>query len=176
MAKKKDNKSLMMAICGVVAAVVLIVVLAIVVMTNKCIDESFFVSDNTKYVLSLNTDDVVMDVDTEEYAPEKTYIVYFYSGDEITDLKMYYKYADNETAKKASEVLNDQKTEDETEEIEKIETNGNYVIVTANKKSYEGMTAEDAKQQIEFIEMVQNMDSGNSEIEDSETTEETVEE
>ena len=172
MAKKKDNKSLIMAICGVVAAIVLVVVIAVVVMTKKGIDESFFVSDDTKYVLSLDVNNAMMDIDTDEYVPEKAYLIYFYSGDEVTGLKMYYKYADNATAKKAAETLNGQKSE--SDEIEKVEADGDYVIITAGKTTYEGMTAEDAKQQVEFMEMLQNMNFDDSESEDDETTEEVT--
>ena len=91
-----------------------------------------------------------------EYPPIRMYIAYFYSGDKVTGLKMYYEYEDEDTAKKSAEMLK----ENGEDELKDAKTNGKYVVITAPKKVYEDMTAEDAKQQVEFLEKFQNLNSG----------------
>ena len=162
--KKSGNKNLIYCICGVVAVAVVAIVVAVVFLTsNKPIDDSFFVSDDTKYVLTMNAN--VFSGQTGEYMPEKIRMVYFYSGDKVTDLKMYYEYEDEEIAKKAADYL---KTVDMGEEIADIAVNGKYVIATANKSTFEQMTADDAKQQVELMEMLQNMDLDDYNMDDEE--------
>lgn len=167
MAKKKDNKNLITGIIAAVAAVALIaVIVVVVIMSNKKLDESYFVSDDTKYVLALDAYSGMVSLDTNEYEPEKVYMIYFYSGDEVTDLKVYYEYEDDATAKEAADYFNELNNEEEETQVEAVEANGNYVVITMAKELYEDMTADDAKEQVEFMEMIQNMDFNDYEDED----------
>lgn len=149
---KKNNKNLIYGVCAAVVVVVIAVVVAIVIMGNKPLDESFFVSDDTKSVLTM--DPSSLSQDTDEYVPEKMRLVYFYSGEKVSDLKMYYGYESEEIAKKAADYL---KSVNQDEGIKDVSVNGKYVVVTADKSTYEDMTAEDAKQYVEMMEKFQNM-------------------
>ena len=151
---KKNNKNLIYGICAAAVVVVIAVVVAIIVMGNKPLDESFFVSDDTKSVLTMDPSSLSQDTDDDEYVPETMRLVYFFSGEKVSDLKMYYGYKSEEAAKKAADYL---KSINQGQEIKDVSVNGKYVIVTADKSAYEDVTAEDAKQQVEMMEKFQNM-------------------
>ncbi|MBR2543359.1 hypothetical protein IKF03_02085 [Candidatus Saccharibacteria bacterium] len=158
MIKKKSNKDLMTWIVGVASVVVLVAVIVIaLVLSNNNINESFFVSDDTKSVLELDASEGLLsaDISGTESMPEKAYLVFFYSGDEVTGQSIYYEYSDQALAKKNADYLKSQKTDDEM--ISKILTNGKYVVVMMSEKTFEGMTSEDAKRQIEFMETMQKI-------------------
>ena len=158
MAKKAKNTNLIIGICVAVVVVIAIIV-AIVLATRgggnglSGLSDAYFVSDETKYVLTLDAEEIA--TESEEYTPIKTHMVYFYSGDEITDAKIYYEFADEATAKAALEYYKESLGD---EEYKDITTSGKYLIITSNESEYEGITASDVKQQIEFMEMLKNMD------------------
>ena len=158
MAKKADkkNKNLIIGICSAVVIVVVIVVIAVVLATrggNVALNDKYFVSDDTKYVLTLEGDEISLD---EEYAPLKTHLVYYYSDDTVTGLKAYYEYADEASAKTAYNAI---KEDAETSESYKeIALDGKYLILTANESEYADMTKSDVEEQIKFMEMLKNMD------------------
>ncbi len=159
---KKDNKNLIIGICAAVVVVVVIVVAAILAAgsgTTK-IDDSYFVSDDTKYVLTVETDDT--EADAEEYVPVKTHVVYTYAGDEITGMTTYAEYADEATAKAAYEAY---KAADQ-EGIKSMSVNGKYLVVEMTEDNYADLTASDVKEQIELMEMFKNMDLSDYEDED----------
>ncbi len=174
--ESKRTKNPIVAICAIVVAVILLVVVAILLFSgNKKLDDSFFVNDGSKYVYTTNTDDM-LGLDFGEYTPEKIHLIYFYSGDKVTDLRVYYEFKDEEAAKSAAEYIkgaNDGA-------LKSLTTNGKYVIVSTDEALYEGMTTEDAKQQVEFMEMLRKINSGEVIEEetkkDEEETEEVVEE
>ena len=156
--KNKDNKNVIIgAIVGVVALIV-IIVLAVVLATrgSSKLDDSFFASDDTKYVATVDGDTMGMS-DEEGIAPLKAHIVYFYSGDDVTDMRSYYEFADESVAKKFFDLA---KASEEGDSSDNYELNGKYVILIADPTEYEGMKTSDAKEQIEFIEMLNNMGSG----------------
>lgn len=162
MKKKAKNKSLIAWVSVVLVVVVLIVVVVCVLISSgQKLNESFFVSDGTKYVLTLSPGDDVISVNTNEYVPQKAYLIYFYSGDRVTDVKVYYKYDNFETVERAVKYFNEQRTNNS--QIAEIDVNGDYVVIAADKALYEDMTADDAKQQVEFMEMLQNMSSTDTE-------------
>lgn len=156
----KKNKRLITWICGTIVAVVLVIVAVIVMLTSsKKLDESFFVSDGTKYVATLSSGYDIYNVSNIEYAPEKIYLVYFYSNGKVTGVKAYYKYDSESEAKEVRDKLD--KNIDELDDVDKVEVNGEYLIIVSSKSAYEKMTADDAKQQVEFMEMIERMSSGN---------------
>ncbi len=149
---KKNNKNLIIGIC-VAAIVVIAIVVAVVLITRGAagpnqLGDSYFVSDGSKYVLTLETEE------DEEYAPIKSHMIYFYSGDEITGMKIYYEYADESAAKAALDYYKDNFSESDYKDIS---VEGKYLVFTSNESDYEGLTASDVKQQIEFMEMLKNM-------------------
>ena len=173
--ESKTNKNPVIVACALVVAVILIVVIAIVMLSNKKLDDSFFVSDGTKYVLTMEADDL-LGLDTDQYVPEKTHLVYFYSGEKVTDAKVYYAYENEKFAKEAADYI---KKQNEDESIREITINGKYVVISPDKSVYEGMTTEDAKQQVELMELLQNIDQqtgDEDEVMEEEAEEETEEE
>ena len=104
---KKDNKNLIICICAAVVVVV-IAIIAIVFATKGSapIDDSYFVSDDSKYVISLTSDNLDYEDDEyAEYAPLVSHVVYYYSGDKITGMKTYHEYENADAAKEAYDAL-----------------------------------------------------------------------
>ena len=170
----KNNKNMIIGCCVAAVAVIAIIIAVIVINANKGLSDAYFVSDGSKYVLTMDADEMDLDGE-EEFAPVKTHIVYTYSGDEITGMKAYYEFADEATAKKAFDYYNDA---DSSEEFKEVALDGKYVILTANESDYENLTASDVKQQIEFMEMLKNVDledtDDTSDTDDSDIVEEDV--
>lgn len=167
-AKKSNNTNLIIGICAVVA-IVIVVIVAVVLTRNNGLNDSYFVSDNTKYVLTLDSNDISME--DAEYNPVKAHLVYTYSDDTITGLKAYYEYADSATAKAAADYL---KSNFDEENQARVSTDGKYVIYTSPEDDYKDLTASDVKQQIEFMEMLKNMNQDDTEEEVEEEVEETT--
>lgn len=149
---KKDNKNLIIGVCAALAVVVVIIVAIVLATRGTRLDDSFFVTDGTKYVATMEGDE--MSFGDDDVSPVKTHVVYFYSDGKVTDMKSYYEFADEASAKK----MYDAYKEYEDEEIGSYELNGKYVVLTASASQYEGMTADDAKQQVEFMKMLEEMD------------------
>lgn len=166
--KKKNNKNLIIGICaGVLVIAVIVVAIIFATKGTTNLNDAYFVSDDTKYVLTVNSDE--LDEEKTEVTPIKTHLVYYYSGDAITGMITYMEFADEATAKSAIEAY---KSIDQTG-VKNIYTNGKYIVVEMTEDQYADITASDVKQQIEFMEMVKGMDP--SEIENTENTETTVE-
>ena len=156
---KKDNKNLIIGICVAVLAIAVIVV-AVVLATKGTtrLSDAYFKSDDTKYVLTIDGDQTDTE-STSEYEPVKTHVVYYYSGDTINGMTTYMEFADESTAKTALEAY---KSVDQ-EGIKNLSVNGKYLVIEMTEDQYSGVTASDVKQQIEFMEMLENMDSDNTE-------------
>ncbi|MBR3248977.1 hypothetical protein IKF89_03035 [Candidatus Saccharibacteria bacterium] len=179
--KKKDNKNVIIgSICAVVVVVVIVIV-AVVLATSggNRLNDNYFQSDGQKYVLTIETDQTSIEGTDEQYVPVKTHLVYTYSGDDITGLKLYYEYADENTAKKALEEMKAAAGNELGEAV--IE--GKYVIATAPEEQYKDLKAADVKAQIDFMEQLKNMNSNsqgtnstNGEVVESTTEENTTEE
>ena len=167
--KTKDNKNLIIGICAAVALIVVIIITVLVV-NNQSLNDDYFVSDGSKYVFTLETDEKDIE-EGDEITPLKTHFVYTYEGDKVTGMKTYYVYADANAAKTAF----DKMKEAGGEEAQNFELSGKYIIITADEEEYKNRSASDIKKDIEFMESLKNMDS--SDFEDVEETEdEAVEE
>lgn len=156
--RKRNTNRRNLIIGGCIAAVAAIIVIVVVVIANipKPIDDSFFVSDGTKYVLNLDSDYVEIE---DEYAPVKSHLVYFYSGDDVTSLKIYYEYATAEDAASAYEQI----ASENDGAYQSVYRDGKYVVLVANEADYEELRASDIKQQIEFMDLINRMRSVDSE-------------
>ena len=164
----KDNKNVIIGICAAVALVVVVIVTVVLVMNSNTLNDSYFVSDNTKYVFTLESNE--SDYSEGEIAPVKTHLVYTYEGDKITSMKSYSQYADEATAKKAFDAMK----EAGGEEAEDIELKGKYVIATAKEDTYKDLTASSVKQQLDFMESLKNANTDETEnvdeVDESETS------
>lgn len=149
---QKNNKNLIIGICSAVAAVAIIAVVAIVLATrggNPTLNDDYFVSDDSKYVITMDSEQ-----SDDEINAEKTHIVYNYSGNDITAVKYYYEFTDAAAAKTAYNSIKDSIGS----LYKSVDLDGKYVILTSNEADYEGMTAEDVEQQIEFMKLIEDMD------------------
>ena len=168
MAKKKDNKNIIAGAC--IAAVVIIAIILAVVFAVRGggeVNDSYFVSDGSKYVITIESDDI----DSDETSPLKTHLVYAYSGDKITGLKAYYEYADAAAAKKAYDILSAAGTNDS---YKSISVSGKYVILEANEAEYEGITASQVKEQVELMKSLENATDEESDSVEEEVIEEEL--
>lgn len=163
---KKNNKGLIIGICcGVVALIIAIVLIVIFVIKpgglGGSLSDAYFVSDDTKLVMTLDSEQASFD--DEEYAPAKSHMVYYYSGDKVTGMSVFYEYGDEATAKLAYDHIDD----DARAEAKEIKIRGKYIEVVMKEDSYSEATPEEIKQQIEFMEMLKNMnfDDGTSDDE-----------
>lgn len=150
-------------IIGVLATVVVItaVVAAIMILKPKTLDEKFFVSDDTKLVYNVGKE-----ISGGLYDATEIYMVYDYSGDQITKLTTYYGYETEELAKSAADKYSDIFTPNE--DIEKVEVNGRYICLTAKPYVYEGTTVDSVKTIIDFqTKGDEGVDYNNGYIEDN---------
>lgn len=175
MAKKaeQNNKNLIIGICMalILIAIVVVVVVLVIKNNNPTLSDSYFTSDDTKLVLNLEPDQ--FSAEEESFQPVESHLIYYYSGDTITDMKSYYEYANEADAKSAYEYYK----ANLQSEFQNIELDGKFLILTANPSDYEGITAYDVEEQIKFIESINNNQSDEEVVDIKEpATEETVEE
>ncbi|MBR3052052.1 hypothetical protein IKG60_00330 [Candidatus Saccharibacteria bacterium] len=149
---KNNNKILFVGICAA-AVIIIAIIFAIVAMQRTGLSESFFVSDGTKYVITLDSDEI--SVDEGSIRPAKKHLVYFYNGDSITGMKEYYLYNQAAEAEKTYQQLK----EDTPAGYQAIAIDGKYLVLTVSDSIYEGKTATEIRQYIEFLNSTEN-DSG----------------
>lgn len=153
----KNKKNVIIGICSAVAAVILIAVAVVVIVinTNKKLDDSYFVSDGNKYVLTINYSDIASETDLGEdsaYMPNKIHEVYTYSGDTITGLKHYYEYSDENSAKNAFEFIKAESAGEGASDTADVSIDGKYIIAVADESEYSDYTASNIKETIEFYQ------------------------
>ena len=150
--KKKVNKNLIVAICGVVAAVILVVLLLVFFgRGGRELTESDFVSDGTKLVLTIESDPAMRTENEQE--PINSHLVYYYSGENITNLKVYYQYENATKAKTAYDILHDSNNG----QYKDVLLDGRYVVLVAQETEYNYLKTSDVKQQIDFMESMKGM-------------------
>ncbi len=146
--KKKNNKNVIIGGC-IAAVVIAAIILAVVFAAgNGTINDSYFVSDGSKYVIN----NEYGDTESDGSVPIKDHIVYYYSGDKITGAKAFYEYVDETAAKNAYETIK----ANAGNSYKSVSLSGIYVILEANESEYEGLTASDVKQQVELSEQAQS--------------------
>ena len=157
--KNTNNKNMGLIVgicCGVVALIVAIVLIVVFVAkpggAGGDLSDAYFVSDDSKLVMTLESDEA--SYDEEEYAPAKSHMVYYKSGDKITGVSVFYEYKDEATAKLANDHISDESRA----EAKEIKLRGKYIEIVMKEDTYSDTTADEIKQQIEFMEMLKNMD------------------
>lgn len=158
-ATPKSNKKTIIICIAAAVVVVAIVVTAILLSRNK-LGDNYFVSDGSKYVLTLD--------DENFYGSSRTHTVVFYKGDQITEMK---KYLEFESADKAKTVFDELAADEETKGGE---LNGKYIIFTADPEEYSDMTASSFKQLIDFYTMLKGLSTDDSSSDDEEEDDDEV--
>ena len=169
--KEKNNQGLIIGICAAVVIIVIIIIAIVLATTNRGVSDSYFVSDGSKYVLTVESEDI--DEDETSISPVKIHSVYNYSGDAITGLKTYYEFKDAASAKTAYDTI----TDEEKAEFKEVYLDGKYIVFVSNEDDYADITASEVKQNIDFINSLKDMDLSDVETVDEDDTEvEEVEE
>ena len=161
---KKNNKNLIIGICAGVL-VIAVVIVAVIFATKSSLNDAYFVSDDSKYVLTVDRD--MLETEDKENSPIKTHIVYYYSGDAITGVTTYMEFDNDATAKAALDLY---KNADQTG-VKSLKTDGKYLVVEMTEDQYKDLTASDVKQQVEFMEMLKKSGTNNPDGANEETTE-----
>lgn len=167
--KKKENKKkgVIAAIVGVVVIVVAIIV-AIVVAANvnknemAPIEDGYFVSDDSKLVLNMDGDNVEMLENSQR--PIASHTVYYYSGDKIDSMKIFFEYANDERANEISELMGDSYKEWANDK----KVNGKYIVFLMDRSRYEGLTVDAVRKVIEDVKTItgENIDEDGDADED----------
>ena len=142
-----------------------VVIVAVIFATKSSLNDAYFVSDDSKYVLTVDRD--MLETEDKENSPIKTHIVYYYSGDAITGVTTYMEFDNDATAKAALDLY---KNADQTG-VKSLKTDGKYLVVEMTEDQYKDLTVSDVKQQVEFMEMLKKSGTNNPDGANEETTE-----
>lgn len=156
--KTKNNNNLLIGVFAVLVVLIVAAVIAIIMLnrnTNPNDNESFFVSTDNKYVL---TSDIYGENDNG--APVASHDVYYHDGDTITGYQLYYEFADEEAAKAALDYYKEREGDD----VDLVELKGKYVVLTANKIQYDGLTMEMLKEWTEEELIIDDEDTEGNEV------------
>ena len=118
------------------------------------IDDSYFVSDDTKYVLTINGD-YFEDEDGGAPSAVKMHEVFEYSGDTITGVTIYLEYTDAATAKIAFDYYSSEGIDESTDNVY---VNDRYLVAEISQEFYEDLTVDEVRMQIELMEKMDDMD------------------
>ena len=139
--KSKKNNNNLMAWVFVALFLLIVISIAVILTLNNGSDpntnESFFVSDESKYVIASELGDSGKDGNAVS-----AYDIYYYSGETITGHKAYFEFINEEAAKEA---LPDYQSLQDNE-IKSVEVNGRYIVFTAEPSQYEKITLEQVKE------------------------------
>lgn len=163
---KKNNKNLIIGICVAVLAIVVVVVAVIFATKGTAqLNDAYFVSTDTRYVLTEEGDGSTFE--GTEYVPVKTHLVNEHSGETITSVINYTEFKDEATAKAALKALQEQLKDANLSEygIKSISTNGKYLVMVFTEDQYKGFTFSEAKELYEG-----NYEENTTETNESEET------
>ncbi len=149
MEKKKieemKKRNIIATIVGVAILAVIAVVVFIVININKIspIDDDYFMSDDTKLVIDVDGDKILVEAGGQR--PVMAYKVYYYTGDDVNDMKVFFEYTDDEQAKTADGTMGD----GYKEWAENKKINGKYIVFDVKKSQYDGIKTSDVRQMME---------------------------
>ena len=129
---------------AIITAVIVVIVLTL---TNRpVVNEEYFTNDDTKTTISLtpNTSE------SNNTALVQTHFVYTYDGDDVSGLKTYFEYSDEESARTTLESIKNQP------EFKGATIEGKYIVVSADESQYKGLTKLDIKQQADALKSLQD--------------------
>lgn len=154
-AGKQNNKGLLIGvICGAVALVVAIVLIVVFVVKpgSGGLSDDYFKTDDTKYVIEIGSG--IGMTDDATVIPDKSYMVYYYSGDTVTGVSSFYEYVDGGRASQAYNEITDEVREGAKE----IKLQGKYIEIVLNEENYSGIKPSDIKASIEYMESLKELD------------------
>jgi hypothetical protein len=140
----------------VIVALLVVVVIVLVTMMNKepVYNDDYFKSDNTKIVLLANSEQP----EDDEKNPIKTYMVYYYSGDNITGVKQFYQFKSDEVANSVGKDI----SADDMDWVKSIVIKGPYIIFELTEDQYEGVTITQVRESVESLEALNGNNGADS--------------
>ncbi len=141
----------------IIAVMILAIVTIMAIITNGELNDSFFVSDGTKYVLNADTESE--ELEKYKNVPVKSHAVYYYRGDTVTGMEMYFEF-ENKSA--AEEVFADyQEIFADTEKYAEVKLNKKYIIIVAAENEYKDLNATEIGIGIqEYTNKIENGEEG----------------
>ena len=133
-----------------VAMIIGIVFLLVVVMVGvgaglkvaNSLDDSYFQTKGNRMVLSLNKE--IASFDDSEYEPDITHIVYYYGGNKINNVKIFFAY---ETKGEARTAYKNISMEGKDWALKK-KLQGRFVVFELGSDQYDQLTTEEVKESI----------------------------
>ena len=153
----KENRKLQIAGICAIATIIIVFIVAIAVMKQSGIEETYFVSDGTKYVIPVNVDEIRFS--NELAKPAKIYAVYYYQDNKITSMKDYYFFEQESDAKAAYDYF----SKDKSSNYKTLGLNGHYLIATANESEYANKTPEEIRQYLTLTQTTEPPEYDNNE-------------
>lgn len=145
--RESERKELWKNLLSALAVATVIVAIALVAgfSWRERYDEDYFVSDDTKLVIAMDSE--IASFEDGEFEPETTYVVYYYTGDTVRGMQVFYAYDSNEEAKLANENI----TVDGKDWAVSKSLNGKYIIFSVTSDQYENLSATSVKNIIESM-------------------------
>ena len=141
-------------ILGLIILTIIVATITIIILTltnHPSINEEYFTNDDTKTTISLSPNSNK----SNDAALIQTYLVYTYDGENVSSLKTYFEYIDEETAKTTFKFIKNQP------EFKDAIVEGKYIIVAADESQYRGLTASDIQQQTDALKALQDSKNNN---------------
>lgn len=128
-----------------ILAIALVFVIALIMnfSQNEKYDSSYFHDSDGKIVFTMDKDMAVLDESI--YEPNITHIVYYYSGNNVTNVKAFYEYATEREAEISFEHLGLGTFADSKN------LNGRFIVFQVKKSMYENLTVDTLKTDAEKL-------------------------
>ena len=138
----REDFAVGMIIGIVVLTIIIMVAVGVSLQVMNNLNDSYFVSDRQKLVLTMNKE--VASFEDGEYEPDYTHVVYYYSGNEIKNVRIFFAYNNRSDAKYANKKI-DMTTKPWASKKRQL---NKYVVFELNKDQYENLTTNDVKDSI----------------------------
>ena len=149
--KSKGKLNIRMIIVSLVLLVAVIIVSILLKNYGReTLNDSYFVSDANKIVMTLDGADVPPIAEEVDYTPAKVHTVYYYVGDNVNGAKVFYEYDNADEAKAVYE-----KTSlDDKDWATGKSLDGKYVVFQYDSSLLKAFTPEQIRESIENVESV----------------------
>ncbi len=138
----REDFAVGMIIGIVVLMIIIMVAVGVSLQAMNNLGDSYFVSDKHKLVLTMNKD--VASFEEGEYEPDYTHVVYYYSGNEIKTVRIFFEYDNRSDAKYANKKI-DMTTKPWASKKRQL---NRYVVFELTPDQYENLTTNEVKDSI----------------------------
>lgn len=128
-----------------VAAVIAVVALVAGFSWREKYSTDYFVSDETKLVMGM--DNEIASFEESEFEPAVTYVVYYYNGDTVRGMKVFFAYGSEAEAKEANKNI----AMDGKEWAMNKNLSGKYIVFDVKKDQYEDLDVSLIRKMIESM-------------------------